>query len=83
MTATNEILEENEGVPLRSKIGLWLGPAVFLSMLLFVELDPSNPLVTRMAAVILCLFDQKHDRLNSYSALLRSLAIIREWAIQR
>ncbi len=53
MTATNEILEENEGVPLRSKIGLWLGPAVFLSMLLFVELDPSNPLVTRMAAVIL------------------------------
>ena len=53
MTVTNEIPEENEGLPLRSKIGLWLGPAVFLSMLLFVELDPSNPLVTRMAAVIL------------------------------
>lgn len=53
MTATTEIPEENEGVPLRSKIGLWLGPAVFLSMLLFVELDPGNPLVTRMAAVIL------------------------------
>jgi sodium-dependent dicarboxylate transporter 2/3/5 len=53
MTVTNEIPKENEGLPLRSKIGLWLGPAVFLSMLLFVELDPSNPLVTRMAAVIL------------------------------
>lgn len=53
MSTTTEIPEENEGVPLRSKIGLWLGPAVFLSMLLFVELDPGNPLVTRMAAVIL------------------------------
>ncbi len=41
-----------DGVPTRSKIGLWLGPAVFLFMLLFVELDPSNPLVTRMAAII-------------------------------
>ena len=38
---------------LRSRIGLVLGPTVFVSMLLFVELDPSNPLVTRMAAVIL------------------------------
>ena len=32
---------------------MWLGPAVFVLMLLFVELDPANPLVTRMAAVIL------------------------------
>ena len=40
-------------VPTRSRIGLWLGPAVFVFMLLFVELDPANPLVTRMAAVIL------------------------------
>ncbi|MDD9895038.1 MAG: SLC13 family permease [Gammaproteobacteria bacterium] len=39
-------------VPTRSKIGLWLGPAVFLFMLLFVDLDPNNPLVTRMAAII-------------------------------
>lgn len=39
--------------PLRSRIGLWLGPLVFVGMLLFVDLDPSNPLVTRMAAVIL------------------------------
>ena len=38
---------------LGSRIGLWLGPAVFLFMLLFVDLDPANPLVTRMAAVIL------------------------------
>ena len=38
---------------LRSRIGLALGPLVFLFMLLFVELDPANPLVTRMAAVIL------------------------------
>lgn len=39
--------------PLRSRVGLVLGPAVFLYMLLFVDLDPANPLVTRMAAVIL------------------------------
>ena len=39
--------------PMRSKVGLWFGPLVFISMILFVELDPTNPLVTRMAAVIL------------------------------
>lgn len=39
--------------PLRSRIGLWLGPLVFISMLLFVDLDPAHPLVTRMAAVIM------------------------------
>lgn len=39
--------------PMRSKVGLWLGPLVFVLMLLFVDLDPANPLVTRMAAVIL------------------------------
>lgn len=39
-------------VPLRSRIGLWLGPVLFFSMLLFVDLDPGNPLVTRMAAVV-------------------------------
>ncbi|MCY4263958.1 MAG: SLC13 family permease [Gammaproteobacteria bacterium] len=38
---------------LRSRVGLILGPLVFLFMLLFVELDPTNPQVTRMAAVIL------------------------------
>ena len=40
-------------IPARSRVGLWLGPSVFLLMLAFVELDPGNPLVTRMAAVIL------------------------------
>ena len=39
-------------VPTRSKIGLWLGPLVFLLMLLFIDLNPENPLVTRMAAII-------------------------------
>ena len=38
---------------LRSRLGLVLGPVVFFAMLLLVELDPANPLVTRMAAVIL------------------------------
>lgn len=41
-----------EGTPLRSRIGLWLGAALFFYILLFVELDPSNPLVTRMLAVV-------------------------------
>ncbi|MEX2469549.1 MAG: SLC13 family permease [Pseudohongiellaceae bacterium] len=45
--------EVPEPVPLRSRIGLLLGPLVFLSMLLFVDLDPANPLATRMAAIIL------------------------------
>ena len=40
-------------IPARSRVGLWLGPLVFLLMLAFVELDPGNPLVTRMSAVIL------------------------------
>lgn len=38
---------------MRSKVGLWLGPLAFVFMLFFVDLDPGNPLVTRMAAVIL------------------------------
>ncbi|MDO7657633.1 MAG: anion permease, partial [OM182 bacterium] len=47
-------LSESETIetPLRSRIGLVLGPAAFLAMLFFVDLDPSNPMVTRMAAVI-------------------------------
>lgn len=39
--------------PLRSKIGLWLGPLVFALTLFFVDLDPGNPVVTRMAAIVL------------------------------
>lgn len=38
---------------MRNRIGLIFGPLVFVFMLLFVELDPNNPQVTRMAAVIL------------------------------
>ncbi len=44
--------EDSEGIPFRSRVGLVLGPAAFMFMLLFVDLDPSNPMVTRMAAVI-------------------------------
>ena len=51
-TATEENSLVPAETPIRSKIGLWLGPLVFISMILFVELDPANPLVTRMAAVI-------------------------------
>ncbi len=54
MTAeTNSTERETIGTSMRNKVGLWLGPLVFLCMLLFVDLDPNNPLVTRMAAVIL------------------------------
>ena len=45
--------QQVESIPMRSKIGLWLGPLIFILVLLFVDLDPGNPLVTRMAAVIL------------------------------
>ena len=46
-------IQQVEITSIRSKIGLWLGPLVFVLVLLFVDLDPNNPLVTRMAAVIL------------------------------
>jgi solute carrier family 13 (sodium-dependent dicarboxylate transporter), member 2/3/5 len=36
----------------RSQIGLWLGPLVFTLILLFVDLDPNNPMVSRMAAIV-------------------------------
>lgn len=36
-----------------NRVGLFLGPAVFILVLLFVDLDPGNPQVTRMAAVVL------------------------------
>ena len=51
-SATESSSRQNT-IPARSRVGLWLGPLVFLLMLAFVELDPGNPLVTRMAAVIL------------------------------
>ena len=52
-TAAENHSAEPVEIPFRSKVGLWLGPLIFIAMLLFVELDPSNPLVSRMAAVIL------------------------------
>ena len=51
-SATESSSRQNT-IPARSRVGLWVGPLVFLLMLAFVELDPDNPLVTRMAAVIL------------------------------
>ncbi|MFT4861564.1 MAG: sodium-dependent dicarboxylate transporter 2/3/5 [Pseudohongiellaceae bacterium] len=41
-----------ESDSMRSRIGLYLGPAVFLFVLFFVDLDPQNPLVTRMVAIV-------------------------------
>lgn len=35
------------------RVGLWLGPALSLGLLLFCDLDPQNPAVTRTAAVAL------------------------------
>lgn len=46
-------ISSQEATAMRSRVGLWLGPVVFVFVLLFVDLDPGNPLVTRMAAVIL------------------------------
>lgn len=43
----------SKSIPLHSRIGLLLGPAVFVFTLLFVDLEPGNPAVTRMFAVIL------------------------------
>jgi solute carrier family 13 (sodium-dependent dicarboxylate transporter), member 2/3/5 len=51
-SSSSQTVQSNQ-VPMRSKIGLWLGPLVFAWMLLFVDLEPGNPLVTRMTAVIL------------------------------
>ena len=52
-TASEEAQESAKKTPLHSQIGLVLGPAVFALTLLFVDLDPGNPTVTRMLAVIL------------------------------
>lgn len=41
-----------ESDSLRPRIGLWLGPLVFLSILLFMDLDPQNPAATRMVAIV-------------------------------
>ena len=51
--ASQEPIEQNKSIPLHSHIGLFLGPAVFILTLLFVDLEPGNPAVTSMLAVIL------------------------------
>ncbi|MCY3852241.1 MAG: SLC13 family permease [Gammaproteobacteria bacterium] len=38
-------------VTLRNRIGLWLGPLAFVLILAFTDLDPGNPMVTRMVAI--------------------------------
>jgi sodium-dependent dicarboxylate transporter 2/3/5 len=39
------------GRNMAQKVGLFLGPAVFLIIVLFFDLEPGKPIVTRMAAV--------------------------------
>ncbi len=51
--ASQEPIEQIKSTPLHSRIGLFLGPAVFVLTLLFVDLEPGNPAVTSMLAVIL------------------------------
>lgn len=51
--ASQQPQEQGKSIPLHSRIGLWLGPAAFVATLLFVDLEPGNPAVTRMVAVIL------------------------------
>ena len=45
--------ESRQGRSATQKVGLFLGPAIFLIMLVFVELDAETPVLTRMAAVAL------------------------------
>ena len=42
---------EDRPVTLRKQIGLWLGPLAFVLILAFTDLDPGNPMVTRMVAI--------------------------------
>jgi sodium-dependent dicarboxylate transporter 2/3/5 len=42
----------NNSDSLRPRIGLWLGPLAFVSILLFLDLDPQNPAATRMVAIV-------------------------------
>ena len=42
---------DDSPVTLRNRIGLWLGPLSFILILAFADLDPGNPMVTRMVAI--------------------------------
>lgn len=50
--AVAPIEKPRESDSLRSRVGLFLGPTVFLFVLFFLDLDPQNPLVTRMVAIV-------------------------------
>lgn len=50
--AVAPIEKPRESDSLRSRVGLFLGPAVFLFVIFFLDLDPQNPLVTRMVAIV-------------------------------
>ncbi len=50
MFATPGFHPETEAT-LRNRIGMWLGPLAFFLILGFADLDPNNPMVTRMAAI--------------------------------
>ena len=47
----NQQANKDRGTFLKNKLGLFLGPILGLILLIFFDLDPSNPLVTRTAAV--------------------------------
>jgi len=46
-----EIESNSARSPVLGRVGFWLGPAAFLLVFAFVDLDPGNPLDERMAAV--------------------------------
>ena len=48
----SSLVKKREPTSFRSRFGLFFGPVVFLCILIFLDLDPTNPLVTRMAAII-------------------------------
>ncbi|PKK84283.1 MAG: sodium:dicarboxylate symporter [candidate division Zixibacteria bacterium HGW-Zixibacteria-1] len=48
MTEIEKVVHQFE---FKQKIGLYLGPALALIILIFFDLDPANPLVTRTAAI--------------------------------
>ena len=51
-TASSPDSAQADKLTIRNKVGLWLGPLLFSLILLFLDLDPGNPLVTRMAAIV-------------------------------
>ncbi len=50
--AVSSSIKLSEDDSLRSRVGLVLGPVVFFFLLIFVDLDPQNPLISRMVAIV-------------------------------